>query len=296
VRSYPAIDVEGGATDVLLVIVDDFSPAAIEEHDDAVRLFFSTDDARNAALAALAAAHYSVAPLEVSDEDWARRSQDNLAPITVGRITVAPPWASDPEPLVSSPQPVRPSLQALRIVIQPSMGFGTGHHATTRLCLAALQQLDVRNREVVDVGTGSGILAIAAEKLGAQNVLGIDNDPDAIQSANENLTLNPDVHQVQFRIMDLMTVDLPRADVLIANLTGALLVRAAPRLTRAVREGGVLILSGLLSHERDVVSEAYREHPAIWEAQEDEWLGLARQASPAHNGGRKPVDPQHGLI
>jgi SAM-dependent methyltransferase len=156
-----------------------------------------------------------------------------------------------------SPSP-QSDLTPLTIVILPSMGFGTGHHVTTRLCLAALQAVDITDRVVLDVGTGSGVLAIAADRLGARRVLGIDDDPDAIQSARENLGLNPDVRHVTFETLDLAARALPDADVVTANLTGALLVRAPPAI-RGPPPGGTLILSGIQSHERDEVRRAFAD-------------------------------------
>jgi ribosomal protein L11 methyltransferase len=264
-KDYPAIEVRTGAPDLLLAIVDDFGPAAAEEleRDGWIRIFFHAPADRDAALRALAA-RFEVRAVDVSDQDWARRSQENLAPVTVGRITIFP----DAERRLLTPG-------SIAIVIIPSMGFGTGHHATTRLCLAALQAIPLTDRAVLDVGTGSGVLAIAAARLGAAGAVGIDCDPDAIQSARENLARNPDVTRVRFETVDLTAMPLPPADVVTANLTGALLIRSAPELVAAVRGGGSLILSGVLAHERDQVRAAFEEAAVVWEREEDGWVGFA---------------------
>jgi ribosomal protein L11 methyltransferase len=156
------------------------------------------------------------------------------------------------------------------------MGFGTGHHATTRLCLAALQNVQVEGRFVLDAGTGSGILALAARALGAAKAIGIDNDADAVQNANENLALNPSLTGVTFEVRDLAAAGFdPTADVVTANLTGALLVRTADTLLNAVSPGGLLILSGLLSGERgDVVAAFAGRAQLVDSGVEDEWVSL----------------------
>lgn len=290
VKSFSAVDIRSGEVDLVLAIVDDFAPAAVEERHDSMRVFFSSPAARDSARAALAEANYSVESVDVDDEDWARRSQEQLRPITVGRITVAPPWASQSSvasrqpPVASLPSEVRSrqsrveGIEPLTIVIEPSMGFGTGHHATTRLCLEALQGIDLVNRFVLDVGTGSGVLALAANRLGAAGAVGIDSDPDAIQSARENLRLNPGAGDVTFRMADLRTdlrTGFPLADVVTANLTGALLAREAAALALAVRPGGFLVISGLLADERAAVVKAFAPARVVWERTEDEWVGLA---------------------
>jgi ribosomal protein L11 methyltransferase len=159
------------------------------------------------------------------------------------------------------------------------MGFGTGHHATTRLCLAALQTIELNGKSVLDVGTGSGVLAIAAAHLGAARVLGIDNDPDALKSARENLVLNPDAGRTVFELADLGEYTLPAVDVVTANLTGALLTRAAPLLLAALCPGGILIVSGLLTLERRDVSRTFEPAAIVWEQEEDGWVGIAFRRS-----------------
>jgi ribosomal protein L11 methyltransferase len=264
VKLYPALDVDS-SSELLLAFLDDFSPTALEPRDGSTRVFFSSGDARDAAGNALREAGYSSRPLDVPDEDWARRSQENLGPITVGRITVVTPWHSGA---------LAPWHPELAVVIVPSMGFGTGHHETTRLCLQALQEIDLAGTSVLDVGTGSGVLAIAADRLGASSVLGVDSDPDALQSARENLALNPHATRTAFEQRDVTSAALPRADVVTANLTGALLVRIADRLTETAGSGGRLILSGILKDERDAVRRAFAGLESMWEQEEGEWAGL----------------------
>jgi ribosomal protein L11 methyltransferase len=266
---YPAIDVEGVDSDFLLALLDDFGPTAVDIHGSVVTVFFHDVVRRDAARDVVRRTHpdSNVQSRDIDDENWARRSQENLAAITVGRIAVAPPWDAP------TPNPARiPSL--LTIVIAPSMGFGTGHHATTRLCLEALQELDLTGAHVVDVGTGSGVLAIAARMLGAADAIGIDDDPDAIHAAMENVARNPRVDRVRFEVKDLRSAPLPKADVITANLTGALLIRTAHLLLAAVNPGGSLIVSGLQSHERDDVVRAFGRAHVTWEAAEDEWVGI----------------------
>jgi ribosomal protein L11 methyltransferase len=270
-KTWPAIDASGDA-DLVLAAADDYAPTAVEERDASLRIFFATTDIRDRAAVALAS-RFAVTSVDVEDDDWARRSQENLASITVGRVTV--------EPRVPSPEP-RPAAghhSQITIVIPPSMGFGTGHHATTRLCLSALQTIDLGGAFVLDVGTGSGVLAIAAVKLGAARALGIDDDADAIQAANENLGFNNLTGGVEFVVGDLMSLRLPPADVVTANLTGALVVRAAQRLVDAVRPGGVLIVSGVLDAERDDIHRAFANQTFVTDVQEDEWRGFTIRSS-----------------
>lgn len=286
---YPALDVTGVDADLLEAIVDDFSPTAAEQRDRRTTFYFADARHRTGAGEAIARAwpEAVLATREVDDEDWARRSQENLTPISVGRITVSPPWHVPPAGAGTQPGRESPSLgphspsghaapESITLVIAPSMGFGTGHHATTRLCLAALQAVDLTNRLLLDVGTGSGVLAIAGRALGAREAVGVDYDADAIQSANENLEANPHIDGVRFVLGDLRTVAMTPADVVTANLTGALLVQSAALLLSVVRPGGTIIVSGLLAHEReDVVAAVGGAARLAWEAGEQGWLGLA---------------------
>jgi ribosomal protein L11 methyltransferase len=249
--------------DNLYALLDDFEPSAIHEDDagERWRVFFRAPRQREAAAAALAAVDgVRVTRIDVPDEDWARRSQQNLRAIDAGGLVVAPPWD------VPQGMPV--------IIIEPSTGFGTGHHATTRLCLRLMQQLDLRGARVLDVGTGSGVLALAAWKLGAGDVVAVDNDPDALDNALANVKRNGAGPSIDLIHDDLSTLRIQRADVVLANLTGAVLVRFADELRSLLVAGGYLIASGFAPDDAMIIRRAFGSLSVIVEETEGEWAAL----------------------
>jgi ribosomal protein L11 methyltransferase len=287
-RAYPAIDVRwparpaDDAVDRALAEIDTDSPTAVEERDDGVRVFFPSVTQRDRALKRLRELDLTPTcmPVEVPDDDWAARSQASLGPVTIDRIVVAPPWANQPAP---------PGL--IRLVVQPSMGFGTGHHASTRLCLRLLQRLDVNGKHVVDVGTGSGVLALAAARLGARRVLAIDSDSDALAAAAENLDLNGLTSTVELRHAELATDAnslSDRFEVVLANLTGGLLIRHVRTLLALAASDGILIVSGLEAVEADDVREAFAVEGWDQDLRLDEggWTGLTFTSSPTRSTAR----------
>jgi ribosomal protein L11 methyltransferase len=264
-RTWPALDADVGAIadriDLFQAALADYDVSAINEEARCWRVFFQTTAERDRAVHELreSFSDVTIRPLDVPDENWAARSQAALRAVRVGEIVVAPPWD----------MPER--NDATVIVIQPSMGFGTAHHATTRLCLAALQRLDLTGRSVTDVGSGSGVLAIAASVLGATPVFGFDDDADAVAAARENLALNPRA-AVTMSVDDVRTSDHPRSDIVVANLTGGLLISAAADLRRLTNAGGRLILSGFMSSEESEVLRAFAPLGVEHRADEEEWV------------------------
>jgi ribosomal protein L11 methyltransferase len=166
------------------------------------------------------------------------------------------------------------------IIIEPSMGFGTGHHATTRLCLQMLQRLELRGARVLDVGTGSGVLALAAWKLGASDVVAVDHDPDALENARENITMNGAGPAIDVIQDDLRGLRIQRADIVLANLTGAVLVRFAEELRGLAVDGGYLVLSGFAPQDAVVVRTAFAGLTVIAEQSEADWAALCLRLPP----------------
>ena len=290
-RLYPALDVtwslvpDSDRIDLLLAEIDSESPTAVEMRDDGLRLFFTSAVARGRAAIRLLAFDPTLTcePVEVSDEDWAERSQSAIGAIRIGSLVVTPLWSrADVGRLASMRR--APGAPDTVIIIQPSMGFGTGHHASTRLCLTLLQRIPLAGRRVLDIGTGSGILAIAAWRLGAASAVGIDHDSDALTAARESVQLNRATTAVSLATADLAAGPLPGApfDVVLANLTGALITREASAIARAVAPGGHLIISGVMEDEEPAVTAALISTglSLLERDQEQEWIGAVFSSIP----------------
>jgi ribosomal protein L11 methyltransferase len=263
----------------LVALLAEHDLIAIHEDDVAAprtwTAHFATAAGRDGAAAAIGAfpsLHSPLEAIDIEDEDWARRTQADLPAVRVGRILVAPPW-DVPDGYVPPPSPTRPAPDgAIVVVIEPSRGFGTGHHQSTRLCLALLQSRPVSGQTVLDVGTGSGLLAIIAARLGAAYVSAIDVDPDAIENARENIASNGVEGIVEAHVRDIAAPAPPAADLVLANLTGTLLARHAGPLGAAVKPGGCLIVAGFTVDEKRLVADAFAPDFGVTEtAEEDGW-------------------------
>jgi ribosomal protein L11 methyltransferase len=280
-RSWPALDIDlrkdiastPGLQDRLALALDGLEPTAIEDEEGRWRVYFADPAARDVASAAIALSFggdLTVSAVDVADEGWAAKTQQALTAVQVGRIIVAPPWDVPSSPAQSTAAGEDPIV----IVIEPSMGFGTGHHQSTRLCLRALQRLELAGAYVVDAGTGSGLLAIAAARLGAARVLAIDHDADAVTAARENTARNGVAKCVDVRLDDLATARVEPASIVLANLTAAVLRSRREQITWLVVHGGRLVASGFTHDQAALVLDAFHGFHVTWRDEEDDWLAL----------------------
>lgn len=183
----------------------------------------------------------------IEDQDWERSWMDNFQPMRFGRrLWIVPSWHAAPEP------------DAVNLLLDPGLAFGTGTHPTTALCLEWLDQQDLHGQQVVDFGCGSGILAIAALLLGAEQAIGTDIDPQALEASRDNAGRNG-IEPARFPLYLPEQLPAVLADVVVANILAGPLVALAPQITALVRPGGQLALSGVLAEQAEEVRAAYRD-------------------------------------
>lgn len=204
---------------------------------------------------------YVLDPLE--DKDWEREWMDNFHAMRFGeRLWVCPSWREIPEP------------DAVNVMLDPGLAFGTGTHATTALCLRWLDSLSLSGAKVLDFGCGSGILGIAALKLGAADMLGIDIDPQALQATEANAQRNG--------VADKLTLALPKddpqyqADIVCANILAAPLRELREVISGYCKQGGQIILSGILVEQAAEIADLYRADFSINDiVVEGDWASIS---------------------
>ena len=196
----------------------------------------------------------------VAEQDWVRLTQSQFDPIPIsGRLWIVPSWHAAPDP------------DALVLVLDPGLAFGTGSHPTTRLCLKWLEAKVRGGESVLDYGCGSGILAIAARKLGAGRVVGADIDPQAVAASRDNAARND--ADIEFHLPDALPAG--EFDIMVDNILTNPLKALMPLLATRVRAGGRIALSGILAEQADEVMALYGTAFAMhaW-AEEDGWVCL----------------------
>ncbi|WP_217516062.1 50S ribosomal protein L11 methyltransferase [Vibrio metschnikovii] len=200
---------------------------------------------------------------QIEDKDWEREWMDNFHPMKFGeRLWICPSWRDIPDP------------NAVNVLLDPGLAFGTGTHPTTALCLQWLDSLDLSGKTVIDFGCGSGILAIAAIKLGAAKVIGIDIDPQALQASRDNAERNGVADKIEVYLPQNQPENLV-ADVLVANILAGPLRELSAVIKSLIKPGGLLAMSGVLNTQAEDVATYYRDQldidPII---EQEEWCRI----------------------
>ncbi|GGE32605.1 ribosomal protein L11 methyltransferase [Halopseudomonas oceani] len=201
---------------------------------------------------------------KIEDQDWERSWMDNFHPMRFGeRLWIVPSWHAAPEP------------NAVNLLLDPGLAFGTGTHPTTALCLQWLDAQQLQGKTLIDFGCGSGILAIAGLLLGAEHALGTDIDIQALEASRDNARRNQIADERFDLYLPEQMPDAP-ADVLVANILAGPLVSLAPRLASLVKPGGLLALSGILAEQTDEILEAYNNDFELDPvANQDGWIRVS---------------------
>lgn len=200
----------------------------------------------------------------IQPKNWNQEWEKSIRSQYIAPFFICPTWVEDPQP-----------INSIRLTIDPKMAFGTGNHATTRLILASLPNYVNLNDSVLDVGTGTGILAIAAIKLGALKSFGFDIDEWSYTNAIENANHNDVLNKITITNGSFETIPVGQAyDLVIANVNRSVLIEYSSHIVRATKNGGVIILSGLFGDEdiHILVNNDYRELKLLETSREGDWI------------------------
>lgn len=215
--------------------------------------------------------------IELRNRDWNAEWKKHFKPIAVSdKFVVKPTW-----------ERIKKPTKAFVIEIDPKQAFGTGSHATTRLMLQFLEKYLTKGDKVLDIGTGTGILVIAAVKLGAKHVVALDHDPVAIEAARENIVINSTGANVNLLVgePDSLSMQYSGFDVVLANLTKNIIFKFFGNFLDVLTQSGYLLLSGIMANELDEVKSrlsSYEGVRIVEECIEKDWLGLALTKEVVH--------------
>ena len=236
---------EPAQQDILIALLADMGYEGFEQQDDALQAFLPEDAFDAAALTAL------LGPMDLAFQtrllakrNWNEEWEKNFSPVQLGDFCAIRAHFHAPIPGVSH-----------ELIITPKMSFGTGHHATTFMMLEAMQQVDFKEKTVLDFGAGTGVLAILAERLGASRVLAIDNDNWSIENAKENIKENNCI-RIELRKAETIPGN-QQFDIILANINKHILIREMAVIAQQLKQGGVILMSGLLMEDfEDIDNQA----------------------------------------
>ena len=256
--------------EILIALLSDMNYEGFEEDDDVLKAFIPSAHYDKKKLEALCMDHglsFSVSKLE--NKNWNAHWESNFHPVVINHLINQTPWvairAEFHEPIRNVPH---------ELIITPKMSFGTGHHATTSMMVRMMSGLDFAGKRVLDFGTGTGLLAILSERLGAAKVVAIDNDDQCIKNAGENFVSN-NCSTVQLSEASTLNVDI-KFDIILANIVKGVILDNLTAFTGHLVEGGVALFSGLLADdEQEILVKAKANNLILDKKVEDKnWICL----------------------
>lgn len=229
--------------EILIARMEDIGYDGFQQEGSNLYAFINKDQFNAPYLEELLSPHaLSWSSLELPDKNWNEEWEKNFQPVIVGTFCAI---------RASFHVPIRDVLHQL--VITPKMSFGTGHHATTYMMIQAMESLDLKGKRVLDFGTGTGVLAILAERLGSTDILAIDNDEWSIRNTAENITENA---AVAIRVEKMETLPANgQFDVILANINRHIILKELPGMGQQLRKDGVILLSGLLEDDFQIIEK-----------------------------------------
>jgi ribosomal protein L11 methyltransferase len=256
--------------EMIIALLTEMNYEGFEEEGDLLKAYIFSDRYNEDELRTVANSHelsYTVTVIE--DRNWNQIWESNFQPVIINHSIRDTPWVAI---RADFHQPIRHVEH--EIIITPKMSFGTGHHATTSMMIKMMSELDFAGKKVLDFGTGTGILAIIAERLGATEIIAIDNDDQSIINAKENLKLNSSSN---IEIIKASSAEgNNRFDIILANIIRTVISRNLHAFTKQLAPGGLILLSGLLQEdEKEILQFSIMNNLVLQKKIEDKnWIGL----------------------